>query len=121
MHNKCDTCYTDYIIQCNEFINVFAKLAPATVYQWVITDRQDRQYAGTFETDANGFWQIPVADLPEGLFTEYSGAFTLHVYDDPYGINCNEPVTFTIAQTYDCIVFNVRGGNRVKDNLGCEF
>lgn len=121
MSNVCNTCFYDYVVQCNEFINVFAKLTPATIYQWVITDKFNRQYAGTFETDADGFWQIPVADLPDGMFTEYSGTFKLQVYDDPYGFNCNEPVTFAIAQTFDCITFDVRAGTREKNNLGCEF
>ncbi len=119
--NQCNNCFSDYLVQCSEFVNVFAKLAPSTIYQWVITDKFDRQYAGVFETDADGFWQIPVSELPEGLLNEYAGVFKLQVFDDPYGINCNEPVTFTIAQTFDCISFNVRAGNRTKDNLGCEF
>lgn len=118
---NCNICFTDYLIQCSEVINVFAKLTANTVYQWVIEDKFSRQYAGTFETDADGFWQIPVADLPEGLLNEYAGSFTLKVYDDPYGINCNEPVSFTVAQTFDCITFNVRAGNREKNNLGCDF
>lgn len=100
---------------------MFAKLAPSTIYQWVITDKFNRQYAGAFETDAEGFWQIPTSALPEGLLNEYAGSFNLQVYDDPYGFNCNEPVTFTIAETYDCITFDVRAGTREKNNLGCEF
>lgn len=121
MNTQCDDCYHDYIVQCNENINVFAQLTPDTVYQWVITDKFRRQYAGTFLTDADGFWRIPVDELPDGLLTEYSGTFTLQVYADPYEANCNEPVTFKIAQTFDCIKFNVRAGTRIKDNLGCEF
>lgn len=116
---KCDTCFTDYIVQCNDAINVFAKLEPDAPYQWVITDKFDKQYAGTFTTDADGFWQIPVDDLPEGLLTEYSGTFTLQVFADAYA--CDEPIRFLIAQSYDCITFNVRGGTRIKDSLGCDF
>lgn len=118
---KCTTCFSDYLVQCNTEINVFAKLGAATVYQWVITDKFNRQYSGTFQTDVDGFWSIPVDELPEGLLTEYSGLFKLQVYDDPYGQACNEPVTFMMAQTYDCLQFNVRAGTREKNYLGCEF
>lgn len=119
MQNNCDYCFIDYIVQCNEGINVFAKLTPGETYQWVITDKFNKQYSGTFTTDADGFWQIPVADLPEGLLTQYSGTFTLQVFADAYA--CNNPVRFTIAQSYDCITFSVHGGTRIKDSLGCEF
>jgi hypothetical protein len=118
---KCTTCFVDYLVQCTTEINVFAKLTPETIYQWVITDKFSRQYSGTFETDADGFWAIPVSELPEGMLTEYSGTFTLQVFDEPYGQTCAEPITFKIAQTFDCIVFNVRAGTREKNYLGCEF
>lgn len=118
MHTQCDNCFTDYIVQCNDTINVFAKLQPNEQYYWVITDKFTRQYAGDFTTDVNGFWAIPVTDLPEGLLTEYSGTFTLQVFADAYACS---PLTFLIAQEYDCLVFNIRAGTRVKNNLGCEF
>lgn len=102
---------------------MFAQLTPLTQYEWVITDKFNREYSGIFTTDADGFWQIPVADLPEGLLTEYSGNFTLQVYEFevyPSQAKC-APVKFKIAQEYDCINFNLRAGTREKNNLGCEF
>lgn len=117
MSNKCTCCFDDYIVKCDDEINVFAKLTPATSYQWVITDKFERQYSGDFTTDADGFWVIPVADLPAGLLTEFSGSFKLEVYQDG---NCM-PVPFLIAQKTDCIMFNIAAGDRIKNNLGCEF
>jgi hypothetical protein len=118
MTTTCTCCFTDYLVKCSDTINVFARLTPATEYTWVITDKFNRQYSGTFTTDADGFWNIPVEDLPAGLLTEFSGSFSLQVYDDP--VACS-PVKFFIAQEYDCIDFTMRAGTREKNNLGCEF
>ena len=118
MTTSCICCFTDYLVKCSEEINVFAKLTPATEYAWVITDKFNRQYSGTFTTDVDGFWVIPVEVLPAGLLTEFSGSFSLQVYDDATACS---PVKFTIAQEYDCIDFSIRAGTREKNNLGCEF
>lgn len=115
----CDTCFPDFIAKCNEAIRVFAQLPALAAYEsykWVITDKFDKSYEGSFQVDENGFWEIPVDDLPEGLLTEYSGQFSLQVYDDA----C-KPVKFKIAQEYDCIRFNVKGGTFEKDYIGCNF
>lgn len=116
--NTCTCCFEDYLVKCGETITVNAQLQPNEDYRWVITDKFDRQYEGAFTTDSDGFWQIPVSDLPAGLLTEFSGEFKLQVY----GIadDCH-PVPFKIAQVTDCINFTVRAGTRVKDNLGCTF
>ena len=114
--SSCACCFEDYLAKCNTEITVYAKLSPTTDYRWVITDKNDKKYEGDFTTDADGFWVIPVDQLPPGLLTEYSGQFTLQVYDD----GC-KPVKFLIAQEHDCIDFTVKGGTFVKENLGCEF
>lgn len=115
----CSTCFEDFIAKCNESINVYAQLPALAVYEsyrWVISDKFDKQYEGSFVVDENGFWEIPVDDLPEGLLTEYSGDFKLQVYDD----SC-KPVKFKIAQEYDCIRFDIRGGTFEKNTIGCSF
>lgn len=116
--NTCTCCFEDYLVKCGETINVFAKLTANTQYKWVVTDKFNRQYSGNFTTDADGFWTIPVADLPAGLLTEFSGEFKLQVF--PTDDDC-APVKFQIAQVTDCISFTISAGTRVKDNLGCEF
>lgn len=115
MHT-CTCCYSDYLVKCNDTIQVNAKLEPLTNYKWVITDKFNRQYEAEFVTDGSGFWQIDTDDLPAGLLTEFSGEFKLQVFDEN-----GEPQNFKIAQITDCINFNIHAGTRVKDNLGVEF
>lgn len=120
--NNCKCCFEDYLVKCSDTINVFAALEPLTQYQWVITDKFNRQYSGIFTTGADGFWQIPIDDLPAGLLTEFSGDFKLEVYEfEVYPSTACKPVKLTIAQQYECISFTVSAGTREKNNLGCEF
>lgn len=113
---NCNCCFTDYIAKCNLSLQVYAQLAPLADYTWIITDKFENKYQGQFTTDANGFWEIPVDELPSGLLTQYSGEFNLQVQDS----GCR-PVKFKVAQEYDCINFTVRGGTYEKDTLGCDF
>lgn len=116
---SCSTYFTDFIAKCNDTINVYAQLPSLPLYdsyRWVITDKNDHKYEGSFLVDENGFWEMAVEDLPEGLLTQYGGDFKLEVYDS----SC-KPVKFKIAQEYDCIRFNVKGGTFTKDYIGCSF
>lgn len=113
---ECCTCFTDFIAKCNTELTVYAQLIPLTDYRWIITDKFSKKYEGDFTTDSDGFWSIPVADLPAGLLTEYSGLFTLEVQDT----GC-KPTKFKVAQEYTCIDFTVKGGTYEKNTLGCDF
>ena len=113
---NCNCCFTDFIAKCNLSIQVYAQLAPLSDYIWIITDKFGNKYQDEFTTDSNGFWEIPVDQLPSGLLTQYSGEFTLQVQDS----GC-KPVKFKIAQEYDCINFRVKGGTYEKDTIGCDF
>lgn len=113
---SCTTCFTDFIAKCNLELQVYAQLAPLSDYRWIITDKFDKKYEGDITTDADGFWTIPVDELPPGLLTEFSGLFSLQVQD----AGC-KPIKFKMAGEYDCIDFTVKGGNYVKDTLGCDF
>lgn len=113
---NCECCFHDFIVKCNTSLHVYAQLAPLSDYTWIITDKFGNKYQGEFTTDANGFWQIPVDQLPSGLLTQYSGEFALQVQDT----GC-KPVKFKIAQEYDCINFTVKGGTYEKDTIGCDF
>lgn len=112
----CCSCFKDFLVQCDDVIVVNAQLQPTTMYTWVITDKFGRQYSESFTTDEDGLWTIPTADLPAGLLTEYSGHFKLEVLDQ----DC-KPIKFKVAQEYTCIEFGVKGGTRIKNNLGCTF
>lgn len=113
---NCNCCFVDYLAKCNLSVQVYAQLAPLTDYIWIITDKFGNKYQGEFSTDSNGFWQIPVDELPSGLLTQYSGEFTLQVMDS----GC-KPAKFKVAQESDCINFTVKGGTYEKNNLGCDF
>lgn len=113
---SCSTCFIDYIAKCNLEVQMYAQLAPLSDYTWVITDKFGNKYQGNFTTDADGFWTIPVDELPSGLLTQYSGLFKLEVQDS----GC-KPVKFKVAQEYDCIEFTVKGGTYEKNTLGCDF
>lgn len=113
---NCNSCFQDYLAKCNLSIQVYAQLSPLSDYRWIIEDKFGNLYQGEFTTDADGFWQILVADLPPGMLTQYSGDFTLQVQDS----GC-KPVKFKAASEYDCINFHIKGGNYEKDTLGCDF
>lgn len=113
---ECSTCFVDFLAKCNLEIQVYAQLSPLTSYRWVISDKFGKKYEGDFTTDSDGFWTIPVDELPSGLLTEYSGLFTLEVMDS----GC-KPVRMKIAQQYSCIDFTVKGGTYEKNTLGCDF
>lgn len=116
MITTCECCFTDYIAKCNTHLQVYAQLAPLSDYTWIIKDKFSKLYSGSFTTDADGFWTIPVDQLPPGLLTEYSGLFTLEVQDS----GC-KPTKFKVAQEYSCIDFTVKGGTYEKNTLGCDF
>jgi hypothetical protein len=114
--SSCDCCFEDYIVKCNTEIQSYLQLAPLTAYTWVISDKFDHKYQGDFTTDSDGFWTIPVSDLPPGLLTEYSGMFKLEVQDG----SC-KPIKFKAAQEFYCARFTVKGGTYEKNTLGCDF
>lgn len=113
---NCNCCFVDFIAKCNLAIQVYAQLAPLSDFIWIITDKFGNKYQGEFTTDSDGFWEIPVDQLPSGLLTQYSGEFTLQVQDS----GC-KPTKFKIAAEYDCINFTVKGGTYEKDTIGCDF
>jgi len=113
---NCNCCFQDYLAKCNLSVQVYAQLSPLSDYTWIIKDKFGNLYQGEFTTDSDGFWEIPVDQLPSGLLTQYSGEFTLQVQD----AGC-KPVKFKVAQEYDCINFTVKGGNHEKNNIGCNF
>lgn len=116
MHGICSTAFHDYLVSCEDAILINTQLTPSTDYQWVITDKFGNQYSGTGTTDAEGRLSVEVEDLPAGLLNPYGGAFTLWVQNT----DCQR-VPLKMARNYDEIVFDVKPGSRIKDELGCPF
>jgi len=113
---ECKSPYFDYISNCTDTVVVNANLDPTTSYQWLIEDKFGNQYSGAFTSDSDGNFEIPVEDLPEGLLNSYGGEFSLKVVEN---YSCRE-VSLNMKASYDAILFQVKAGTRVKDNLGCE-
>lgn len=63
----CKSTFSDYISPNEDAIKFNAKLKPTTDYVYVITDRFGSKISKTFSTDANGLWEIPKTDLPDGF------------------------------------------------------
>jgi len=112
---SCQNNLFDYISNCGTTLNVYALLEPAKPYTWMITDKHQKEYTGEIISTADGFLEIPITDLPDGFFTPYSGSFTFEILND-----CGK-IDFKVAQLVDKIIFDVKGGNRQKNNLGCNF
>lgn len=115
---SCSHHFSDYLVECPEGIKVNIQLpnGPYTEYTWVITDKFQKQYSGEVTSDGDGHFLIPVDDLPPGLLNPHSGEFSLSVYE--VGDLCKK-IRFLAAKEYEEIRFEVKGGTRVKDNLGC--
>jgi hypothetical protein len=118
----CSSVFTDFISNCQDYLTVNAALDPTTAYKWVITDKFGKSYSNEIITDDDGYFTIPVTDLPAGLLSSYSGQFKLEIFTTGgvYGdIQCQK-LQIPIAKYYDSIEFEVRGGTNEKSNIGCE-
>lgn len=114
---NCNCCFTDFLAKCEDNIIINTTLPGAyTSYKFVITDKFDNKYEGPITFSVGGGLEIQVTDLPAGLLTQYSGSFKLEIYDED---TC-KPVNFKMTGEYDCIGFDINGGNFEKNNLGCE-
>lgn len=113
--NSCNCCFIDYLAKCETEIVVNTTLTPAVAYRWVITDKFDNKYEGDAVAGDNGELTIPVEDLPAGILTQFSGEFTLQIYNNSCG-----PIKFKMLGEYDCINFTVKGGTFIKNEIGCE-
>jgi hypothetical protein len=113
---NCAKSFYDYLVQCPDGIkvNLVADAGPYAEITWRIVDKFGHHYTGQVTTDGYGGFTIPVADLPAGLLTSYSGEFELTVLADGY------PVRFIIAGYYESITFWVERGTQEKSNLGVE-
>lgn len=114
---SCKTCFEDWICKCvpySDFI-VLNTNVPAGDYTYFLTDKNEHKYSGVATREADGTLTIPIADFPDGFFTEYSGSFKIEIFTDE---GCT-PVPILLAKKYDCIEFDVKGGTFEKNEIGC--
>lgn len=116
MSTLCKCGFEDYLVQCQDGIIVNAGLAPATEYTWLVIDKFGKRYSGQVTTDAEGAFELEMTQFPAGLFTQYSGAFALSVFEDP--AFC-VPVKMRLARYYDEATFHIESGDYVKNQIGC--
>ena len=117
-----DNIFQDFLSNCNDQIVLNALLTPGQLYKWVFTNRLGNEYSGTANADVYGTsLTIDITDtdtIPAGLFSNYSGAFSLKLFDTTD--ECKQ-IPFKMTRYYDEVVFEMRAGTNVKDNLGCNF
>src|SRR6476620_4066207 len=115
---SCKTCFEDYICKCvpyDEVITIKTYL-PAGEYTFVLTDSAGRKFSGVATRISGGSLEIAIADLPDGLLTEFSGEFKIEIFNDE---TCNKPLNLPIVSQYDCITISVSGGTIDKSSIGC--
>lgn len=111
---NCNCCFNDYISNCASEIIINAGLTPGTEYTVEIKDKFDNLYNQNVTTGVDGELTIDITQLPDGLFTQYSGDFTITVFD-----GC-DTVTLTLNETeYTCIDFSVKKSNTEKNQIPC--
>ena len=116
---SCKSCFHDYICHCtpyDEFIKINTALTPSASFTWILTDKFDNQYSGTITAETDGTLEIPIAGLPDGLLNQFGGTFKIEIQDD----SCST-LKIPLIKKYDCIEIEVKGGNREKNEIGCEF
>lgn len=113
---SCKCCFEDFICHCvpyDDVITINTALIPGQALSWVITDKFENEYQGDITVEDDGTVDIPIAALPDGLLNQFAGSFKIQLFD-----GC-KAIPFPLAQNYDCIVIDVKGGSREKNTIGC--
>lgn len=114
--NCLDNSFHDYICKCADTILFNVNVDPGADYHYVITDKFGNKFSADITSDGDGQISIPVNQLPEGLFTQYSGTFSFELYMD--NTLCT-PVLLNMKRKYREALFHVEPGNFEKSNVGC--
>lgn len=98
--DTCPTCFEITLNECADFIVIEGEFTVGEDYVVIITDKFSNEYRVTATAGYDGELTIDVTDLPDGLFTAYSGVFTVKVYESD---GCT-PATITICEeVYTCL------------------
>lgn len=80
--DNCDTCFEAKLNECVDLIVIAGGFTVGQIYLIIITDKFGNEYRLSYTADYGGNLTIEVADLPEGLFTRFSGTFTVQFYSE---------------------------------------
>ena len=98
--DTCPTCFEITLNECADFIVIEGGFIVFEDYVIIITDKFGHEYRLNLTAGYDGELTIDVTDLPDGLFTAYSGVFTVKVYESD---GCT-PADITICEeVYTCL------------------
>jgi hypothetical protein len=102
--DTCDVCDAFNVSGCASGITfgLGAGHASSTIY-YTLTDKFDKEYQGTFATDAAGFGALDLTDFPDDFFNPYAGVMTIEFFTTAYRVtnitgNCT-CITMTIIES----------------------
>lgn len=73
----CGSCYEMDGVACYGILTVVAGLDADTEYTIFVQDRHGAYEKQTVTTDASGDFVLDLSAFPDGMFTEFSGCYTL--------------------------------------------
>lgn len=115
---SCQICFEDWVCKCipyDNFIVLVTQNISGTVY-YAVEDAKGNIFSKAVDAELDGSVYIPLADFPEGLFTEFSGDLKIRLYQ---GVDLCVPIPMYIGKYYDCVTMSVRPGNVEKNTIGC--
>jgi len=96
----CEECKQLILDECASTWTLPTNLTPSTEYQLVLIDKFGKRYVLYITTDLGGSVVLDASDFPDGLFTQYSGAFKLMFLNG----NCETDQVFTVCDVeYECL------------------
>jgi len=99
--NICDLCYELTAVSCYGLINLEVGLDANTSYTVFIQDKFVNYYTETIISDGIGSLLLNLDNFPDGLFTPFSGYYTISVSTNSLN-NTFEDLTLE-GETYSCI------------------
>lgn len=98
--DTCPTCFEITLNECADFIVIEGGFIVFEDYVIIITDKFGHEYRLNLTAGYDGELTIDVTDLPDGLFTAYSGVFAVKIYESD---GCT-PATITFCEdVYTCL------------------
>lgn len=99
--DKCSTCFEAKLNACADKIILSANLTPGTDYVIIAVDKFNNKYRNNYTADEDGNITILTEDYQEGLFNQFSGAFTFTIWNNDLSTQYEFDLNGTI---YSCII-----------------